>query len=568
MRNTSLLENLRRLARGIIAPIGLCLPPTAHAQSDPVEIAALRQAGRAAVAHTAVDIGPIENIFDGNTGTLARTPAINPMTVTVEFSTPKALARSRVWFSGGSNRWRIETADSTADLNAATGSYRLAFDWKAGSESAWDDRSLGSPIICRAVRLTLERLTGDGYVHLNEWQLFTKDRPFQVTEFIEDGTQVELKWSSRFGHWYEVESSPDLGTWSSAGFLKGEEAFTRHRIGRPSPERQFFRVREALPEDRPSITKKVLVVNIDPIIESRGGQRLNQVMGWNHSATLNAAYLADLTTASGGYVDWQVTHWIDLDWWPVKTDGFAYDDASYLAAWSNRTFHQPDSLNYEALLDRVLPELGNRSIHQVAAAGEVDEVICWAFPYSGFYESQMVGATAYWCNSPPIIRPSPLYVVMGLNPERGVAEALHSFGHRSESILSRVYGSWSGTATVNHLWDRFTRVAPRHGVVVAGCGNVHFPPNASSDYDYGSLANAASEADRWLNFPDLNAPVQTVNAATWGGPDYHREFLLWWYTRLPKAPGRYSDPGNAINHGKLNNWWGYLVDMNEYAESR
>ncbi len=38
--------------------------------------------------------------------------------------------------------------------------------------------------------------------------------------------------------------------------------------------------------------------------------------------------------------------------------------------------------------------------------------------------------------------------------------------------------------------------------------------------------------------------------------------------RFPKASGRYVDGASAINNGKLNNWWGYLVDMNEYAESR
>ena len=35
-----------------------------------------------------------------------------------------------------------------------------------------------------------------------------------------------------------------------------------------------------------------------------------------------------------------------------------------------------------------------------------------------------------------------------------------------------------------------------------------------------------------------------------------------------KKPGRYVDGGNATNDGKLNNWWGYLIDMNEYPESR
>jgi hypothetical protein len=257
-----------------------------------------------------------------------------------------------------------------------------------------------------------------------------------------------------------------------------------------------------------------------------------------------------------------------LDLWPVKTDGFAYTDASYFQAWATGNFHQPDSMNYEALLDMPLTQLGNRSAHQLAAAGEVDEVICWAFPYSGFYESRMVGSTAYWCNSPGLLRPGRLYVVMGLNPEVGVDNALHSFGHRTESILWKVYGSWSGDATVNHLWDRFTRIGPRHPGATAACGNIHFPPNANADYDYGATLSVMSEADNWLNFPNLTGATKAVSAASWGGPDFQRNYLRWWFSRFPKAPGRYVDPANLINHGKLNNWWGYIVDMNEYAESR
>ena len=200
--------------------------------------------------------------------------------------------------------------------------------------------------------------------------------------------------------------------------------------------------------------------------------------------------------------------------------------------------------------------------------GLADEVVCWAFPYSGMFESRMIGRGAYFCNSPGLERDSPLYVLMGLNPERGVAEALHSFGHRAESILARVFGSWSSGAAVNHLWDRFTRIGPVHGVGVAGCGNVHFPPNAAADYAYDTATPVTSEADRWLNYPDLTGPVAPVSADTWGGPDHHRNFLKWWFAHFPRTAGRRVDPANAIDHGKLNNWWNYVVDMNEHAESR
>ena len=536
-----------------------------------VDVASLLANAQATVTNTTIDIGPIGNAFDGNTNTLARTQSVNPMVVTLSFATPKQLIRSRVWFLAGSNRWRVETADSIADLDAASGTFHIALDWATDNDSAWRDRSFAAPITCRAVRLKLQRLTGDNYVHLNDWQLYVLDRPFVVTDLQSSGPNWQLTWNSSLNQWYEVYSSPDLTNWSSAGFQKGLENTTSLQVPSPPGDRGFFRVRKALPEDRPSITKRVLVLNIDPILEAQGGQRLHQYMGWNDPHDLNTAYLSDLSSASGGYVQWQLAAWVDLDLWPRKTDGFQYTDTTFLQSWFNSTqypFHSPDSIDYDTLLDLPLTALNNKTAHQMAASGEVDEVICWAFPYSGFYESRMVGSTAYWCNSPGLVRSSRLYVVMGLNPERGVAEALHSCSHRGESILTHVYGSWSGTSTVNHLWDRFTRVGPKHGVSVAGCGNVHFPPNASNDYEYSVFTSVTSEANRWLAYPDFSGALASVNALTWGGPDYHRNFLIWWMTRFPKVQGRYVDPNNAINNGKLNNWWGYLFDMNEYSESR
>lgn len=552
---------LRVLAASVL------LTSSIWSQTTPLGVAWELSTAKASVTHSATDIGSISDVFDGDVETLARTAAVNPMVVRLVFDSPQRLARSRVYYSAGPHRWRVEVADSAADMTQGVGSYRVALDWATGEGNVWRDQSFGSVAAARVVRLSLQRVQGDDYVHLYEWQLFTEDRPFEVTEVDGLESGVSLTWNAVAGRWYAIQASGDLRNWKDVGFHRAAGDSVTESV--PVAETgSFLRVREAAPEDRRSITKRVLVLNVDPIIESRNGRRLNAVMGWSNSRTLNAAYLSDLSEASGGYVQWEVAHWLDLDHWPVKIDGFAYDDASFLQAWATRQFHDPDSVDYDALLDLRHASLGGRSAHEVAAAGEVDEVVCWAFPYSGFFESRMVGRGAYFCNAPGLERPSRLYVVMGLNPERGVAEALHSFGHRMESILWHVYGSWSGTSAVNHLWDRFTRIGPRHPGATAACGNIHFPPNANADYDYGNSLVVASEADDWLNFPILTGTTKPVGATSWGGPDHHRQFLRWWFSRLPKAAGRYTDPANATNQGKLNNWWAYGVDMNEYPESQ
>jgi hypothetical protein len=60
----------------------------------------------------------------------------------------------------------------------------------------------------------------------------------------------------------------------------------------------------------------------------------------------------------------------------------------------------------------------------------------------------------------------------------------------------------------------------------------------------------------------------SVSSTAWGTADPQRNYLRWWMARFPKAPGRFSDPGNPANNGKLNNWWAYIADFNEYQESR
>ena len=137
-----------------------------------INVAQMLANGQATVTNTTIDLGPIGNVFDGNTNTLARTPAINPMVVTLSFTSAMQISKSRVYFLAGNNSWRVETANSVADLDSMSGTFSVPLDWQADLETGWRERSFAAPVICRAVRLKLQRLTGDNYVHLNEWQFF------------------------------------------------------------------------------------------------------------------------------------------------------------------------------------------------------------------------------------------------------------------------------------------------------------------------------------------------------------------------------------------------------------
>ena len=146
---------------------------------------------------------------------------------------------------------------------------------------------------------------------------------------------------------------------------------------------------------------------------------------------------------------------------------------------------------------------------------------------------------------------------MGLNYERGVAEAIHSYGHRAESIMVHSYGSW--LPNTNNAWNMFTlydQQAPGQGHV----GNIHFPVNATADYEYASTKLVSSYHQRWTNYPTLGTSVPvTVNVFTWSPTlaDPQRDYLNWWYRHLPHVSGRGPD-------GFLNNWWRYIADPDQF----
>ena len=292
---------------------------------------------------------------------------------------------------------------------------------------------------------------------------------------------------------------------------------------------------------------RVLLVIYDPIIDQARGIRLREYMGWNDPDVLCQNYINDVTECSGGRVNYKIVERIVLDEFPVKEDGYRYDAQTYLKVM-NRSLpaHQPDYMDYKQtikdlnLIGRVMME-------------EIDEVWLFAFPYGGFYESRMVGENAFWCNSPEFSDPDlcggvPKFVIMGFSYERGVGEMLENLGHRTESVMTKVYEGKHGAA---NLYERFIRYDQNHPGK-AEVGWMHYAPNSTTDYDWGNRTVVSSACDDWLNFPYLTGERKQVNCNQWGNGDI-RAHHKWWFHRLPKAPGRV--------HGIRCDWWSYVMWM-------
>lgn len=294
------------------------------------------------------------------------------------------------------------------------------------------------------------------------------------------------------------------------------------------------------------IQRKVLMITHNPRLQTKGGITVKEYFRWNDSDTLADAYVEDVRWASYGYANYKIVERIVVDAYPIKRDGFRYNEQSYLAAWANRDFHQPDGVDYlELLREFKMIERINR--------GEIDEVWLFGHPYGGYYESIMAGPNAFWCNAPALEGSEDAkrrFVIMGFNFERGVGEMLEDLGHRAESMLFKVYQGREGQA--DNLWERFLRIERDHQGK-AEVGSVHFSPNSIRDYDWGNPSPVSSRCDTWYNFPDLSGKPRTVTCSEWGNGDI-RLHHLWWFRHMPHIIGE--------SDGIRYNWWCYIIDPN------
>jgi hypothetical protein len=300
-----------------------------------------------------------------------------------------------------------------------------------------------------------------------------------------------------------------------------------------------------------SVAQRILLYVYDPIMPN--GMRLHAAYGWQDPVSLTNQIVSDLQADSHGVVRFNIVDTQVVNQFPVFQDGFQYTATSWDYDWTHHQPHQ-SGFDYKRFID------GNNIVARVES-GDIDEVWLYADPMASMWESTMAGAGAYWCNSPPVsgVSSTRAFVLMGWNYERGVGEAIHSYGHRVESIMTHIYGSWPKDQSNN--WGRFT-LLDKDAPGLGGVGNVHFPVNGLSDYDYANSRYVLSNADDWYNYPYFTGATKSINYTTWSPTraDPQRDYLNWWYAHIPHFGGRGPD-------GFLNDWWRYIVDVDTFKGS-
>ncbi|WP_197171937.1 LamG-like jellyroll fold domain-containing protein [Novipirellula aureliae] len=298
---------------------------------------------------------------------------------------------------------------------------------------------------------------------------------------------------------------------------------------------------------------KILVLNFEATIPSEGNKKLWEVFPWwNDPRELAQEYEKQVERASGGAIEFDIVQWRDLDELPAFEDGFRYDRDDYVSHWRTNSGWHEGQVDFP----RIATE---QSLVSLIDSGEVDEVWMMGLPYLA--ESWMAGPDAFFINGPIYseIPTSRAFACMGFSYERGVDMMWHNTGHRTENHLNRVYGGWN-LADPTSNWDLFSANYQQSNGV-AGVGNTHYPANAESDYDTFNERVVQSWADDFLDYPNLTGATMPVNRYTWSkGPihEYELSYQNWYFAHIPRADGTNPD-------GKVNNWWKYIYDFNNYT---
>lgn len=304
----------------------------------------------------------------------------------------------------------------------------------------------------------------------------------------------------------------------------------------------------------PPLTVCVLVLNYDPLVPAEGHRRLSEVFRWRQAESMAAEYKEAMEYASGGYLRFEIAEWRNLNEIYAQEDGYRYSVEEYVRnRRAGKGWRKQGHADYPRLLreQNVVPLIDD---------GFIDEVWIFSDHFFGLWEASMAGPGAFFINGGvypkvPSRRPFAFY---GFNYERAVAEMMHNTSHRTEATLNRVYGPWNLKEPRNN-WEKFSANHDQSSGL-AGVGTCHWPANAKGDYDYGNPREVASWADAFLAYPRLELARKPVSRATWSrGPDYHLDYMKWYFAHIPRAAGVNEDR-------RQNNWYKYIFDFQSYDE--
>lgn len=299
---------------------------------------------------------------------------------------------------------------------------------------------------------------------------------------------------------------------------------------------------------------RVFLLVYNPILEKKGGVRLNQYLNLNNPYLLADSFITEIKNDSYGLMNYKIVGSKEIDDYPLKQDGFQYADESYLECWRDKTlchgfgaiYGNPDIANYNKILT-------DQQICEMANANYFDELWMIAAPWFGFWEANMAGPGGFRTNGPVIYNTTctkPQHI-MGFTNHTPIDNMMENYAHRSRGTFDTFINVPPNSTGYN--WNQF-KSSKRYNPTApfVGCGEEHFPPNTLEEYNVRDTTPVNSNCDDWLNYPNFKGEpqgIKEINCNAWECTA--AGFFRWWLKHFPHV-------GGIDNLGKYNSWWNYI----------
>lgn len=214
------------------------------------------------------------------------------------------------------------------------------------------------------------------------------------------------------------------------------------------------------------------------------------------------------------------------------------------------------SSQYAPFADHI-KELNDINICDLVNNKKVKEVWIWMTHNSKVVpiESNMAGPYGDISNSyrqPDLPVCAKTYTVYDYNYGRGIGEAIEDHNHQQEALFNYI--------DRDLFWNIFvTPYGNTSPTTVNRCGWSHYPPNASSDYDWRNSRYVLSDCEDWK--PDGGGEVRQINCETWSSgciDDSGLSFKIWWMQNMPGYNNNLTYQGR-----EMRNWWDFVADFDK-----
>ena len=199
-------------------------------------------------------------------------------------------------------------------------------------------------------------------------------------------------------------------------------------------------------------------------------------------------------------------------------------------------------------------------------------------PYSGdvsngYYEQGYTWNSEYEDNDLPVYEKT--YVVYSHWLHNTYDFTLHVRGHQYERQFDELESNY-------FLWGKFKGFTIGPKGRTRGCGTVHFPPNATADYQYNNSHYIQSDIEDWK--PDGTGNQSPVNNSNWKknysinydlptsyykaeadrstiGNDPQGGWMIYWFQSIPGYENELEYDGHP-----LKNWWDTIYDWDYHFQ--